>query len=111
MKAIDAQTERAVRSLLARLPPALPLKMAVLYGSRARGDFRPESDADVAFIVAPDAEHWRTLWMLSELAWNVYLETDIMIQPVVVSSEHWAHPETFRRPSFLRNVAADGIPL
>lgn len=111
MNAIDPATEGAVRTFLGRLPPDLPLERALLFGSRARGDFGPESDADVALVVAHAANHWRTLWMLGGLAYDVYLETDVLIQPVLVSSQDWAQPARFRRPSFLMNVAAEGIPL
>lgn len=107
----DSNTERALRAFLDRLPSDLPLERAVLYGSRARGDFQEESDADVALILAAGADDWRTLWMLGGVAYGVFLDTGIMIQPVPISSKDWANPEGYARPSFLRNVTREGIPL
>jgi len=85
MKFLDPDTESVIRTFLARLPADLRLKYAVLYGSRARGEDRPDSDADLA--------------------------RGVLIQPVPISLRHWLNPERFPRPGFLRNVARDGIIL
>jgi uncharacterized protein len=111
MKAIDAGTEGALRAFLARLPVGLQVERALLYGSRARGDYRPDSDADLALILAQQGNDWQLLWDLSGLAYDVFLETGVLIQPVPISSSDWAHPENFSRPSFLRNVEREGISL
>lgn len=108
---IDPQTERALRLYLARLPSGLRIERALIYGSRARGDHKPESDADLALVIKTQADDWRLLWTLSGLAYDIYLETDILIQPVPISAEDWAHPDRFSRPSFLRNIRREGIPL
>jgi uncharacterized protein len=111
VRAPDPNTEGAVRAFLNRLPPHLHIERAILYGSRARGQHRRDSDADVAVILPEGANDWRTLWTLSGLAFDIFIETGIMIQPVPISSEDWANPSGFARPSFIRNVAREGIPL
>jgi predicted nucleotidyltransferase len=111
MKAPDPDTERALRDFLARVPVGLPYERAILYGSRARGDHRPDSDADLALIMSEHADDWPTLSALSGLAFDVFLDTGILIQPVPISAQNWADPERFPRPSFLRNVAREGIDL
>jgi len=111
LRAIDPDTQRAVRAFLARIPPDLSVERALLYGSRARGDHNRDSDADVALVLPYGANDWRTLWMLSGLAYDVFVETGILIQPVPISSQDWLNPEGFVRPSFLRNVSREGIPL
>jgi uncharacterized protein len=110
-KDIDAGTEGALRAFFARLPPGIQLERAFLYGSRARGDYRAESDADLALVLVEGGDDWRLLWDLSGLAYDVFLETGVLIQPVPISSSDWAHPETFVRPGFLRNIAREGIPV
>jgi predicted nucleotidyltransferase len=51
MKFLDPDTESAVRDFLARIPADIRLEQAILFGSRARGEHRPDSDADVALIL------------------------------------------------------------
>jgi antitoxin ChpS len=111
MKFLDPNTEAAARVFIARLPADLRLDRAILYGSRARGEGRPDSDADLALIVTSNADDWEVLGNLAELAFYVFLETGIQIQPVPISLNDWLHPEGFLRPGFLQNVASEGIVL
>jgi uncharacterized protein len=111
MKFLDPDTESAVRAFLARLPGDLQLEHAILYGSRARGENRPDSDADLALILAKGEADWDLVGDLAELACDVYLERGILVQPVPISLRDWLNPERFPRPGFLRNVARDGIVL
>lgn len=78
---------------------------------RARDEDTPDSDADLALIIAGVAADWQLVGSLAELAYDVFLESGILVQPVPISLGHWLHPERFPRPGFLRNVARDGIVL
>jgi predicted nucleotidyltransferase len=89
----------------------LRLEHPILYGSRARGEDRPDSDADLALILAEGEADWDLVGDLAELASDVYIERGILVQPVPISLRHWLNPERFPRPGFLRNVARDGIVL
>ena len=111
MKVLDPDTESVVRAFLARLPAELRVEYAILYGSRARGEDRPDSDANLALILAEGEADWDLVGDLAELACDVYLERGILVQPVPISLNHWLNPERFPRPGFLRNVARDGIVL
>jgi predicted nucleotidyltransferase len=110
MPAIDPATERAVRVFLDRIPPHLKVERAILFGSRARGDHRPDSDADLALILERGHE-WSVVEELAGLAFDVLMDTGVLIQAVPISAQDWAHPERFARPDFLRNVAKEGIAL
>jgi predicted nucleotidyltransferase len=111
MKFLDPDTEEAVREFLARIPADIRLDRAILFGSRARGEHRPDSDADVALILHERGNDGETLWMLAGLAWDVYLDKGIMIQPVTIAVDDWLHPEEYPRPGFLRKVELEGIVL
>lgn len=111
MKILDPHTENAVRDFLARIPAEIRLDRAILFGSRARGEHRPDSDADVALILHERGDDGVTLMMLAELAYFAYLDTGIMVQPVPIAIEDWRNPAAFPRPGFLRNVAHEGIVL
>jgi len=111
MKFLDPDTETAVREFLARIPAEVRLDRAILFGSRARGEHRPDSDADVALILHERGNDGMMLMMLAELAYYAYLDTGILVQLVPISIEDWRNPTAFPRPGFLRNVAREGIVL
>jgi predicted nucleotidyltransferase len=111
MRLMDPPTENAVRNFLARIPTDVRVERAILFGSRARGENRPDSDADLALIVSGGDDVWQLTWLFGGFVFEVYVETGIMIQPVVISLDDWLHPERFARPSFLRNVAQEGVTL
>lgn len=110
MRPLDPQTEKAVRTFLARIPPELNVEKAIVFGSRARGDNRPDSDADLALVFERGNE-WPLIELLGGLSFDVLMDTGILIQPVPISTFDWAHPEEFPRPGFLRNVAKEGIAV
>lgn len=110
MRRLDPQTEAAVRKFLSRIPPELKVEKAIVFGSRARGDNRPDSDADLA-LVFEHGNEWSIVELLGGLSFDVLMDTGILIQPVPISTFDWAHPEGFPRPGFLRNVAREGIAV
>jgi uncharacterized protein len=111
MKFLDPDTESAVRDFLARIPTDIQLDRAILFGSRARGEHRRDSDADVALVLRERGDDGKTLMMLAELAYYAYLDTGIMVQPVTIAIEDWLNPAAYPRPGFLRNVEREGIVL
>ncbi|RJP21645.1 MAG: nucleotidyltransferase domain-containing protein [Candidatus Omnitrophota bacterium] len=61
----------------------IPIREIIVFGSRARGDAAPDSDMDV--LVLLDWTSFELERQVSHCAWEVGFETDIMIQPVVMS--------------------------
>jgi len=47
----DAATAHAARIFVASVGRQYPVRAALLFGSRARGGFRPDSDADIAVLL------------------------------------------------------------
>lgn len=109
---IDSQTERAVRVFLERLGAGYSLVGARLYGSRARGDHDEYSDADLAvFLKGPQGDLMDTSIDMAGVAFDVLLETDVLVSPLPVWEEEWAHPESYSNPRLLENIRREGIPL
>jgi predicted nucleotidyltransferase len=111
-KTIDAETARAARLFVARVARSFPLRGARLFGSRARGAFRPDSDADIAVLLeGPHRPFLATKLELADIAYDVLLETGVHIQPLPLWEEEWEHPETFSNPRLIENIQREGIPL
>ncbi len=109
---IDRDTEKAVRRFLTLIANHYNMAGAIIYGSRARGTHRHDSDADVAVLLK--GEHQRVLTTtlaMADIAYDVLLETDINISPLPVWLDEWEHPERYTNPALLRNIAREGIRL
>lgn len=62
------------------------LKSVILYGSYARGDFRPDSDIDIMILVALTGMGVEEYW--KQLSWSTYdfnEEHDTDIKPIAKS--------------------------
>lgn len=57
------------------------LERAVLFGSRARGDARPDSDYDVAVFLRDYRGLWKELEPLGEITTEILRDTDAVISP------------------------------
>ena len=112
LRHIDHDTEEAVRRFLALIAGRYDMAGAIVFGSRARGTHRPDSDADVAVLLS--GEHQRfliTKLAMADVAFDVLLETGINISPLPVWLDEWEHPENYSNPALLQNIAIEGVRL
>ena len=112
MHHLDIDTEQAVKRFMGLVGQQYPTAGAIVFGSRARGTHRPDSDADVAVLL--HGEHQRFLSTklgMSDLAYDVLLETGINISPLPIWLDEWEHPENYSNPELLTNIAREGIAL
>lgn len=111
---IDANTERAARVFLKRIEDKYPFSDAILYGSRARGDYTSDSDADIAVVLkGTPGDHDRIDAALdwAGIAFHVLMETGIKVQGLPVWPDELERPETFSNPALMDNILRDGIHL
>lgn len=112
MNRIDHDTEKAVRRFLSLIASRYDMAGAIVYGSRARGTHRPDSDADVAVLLSGDHQRFLTTKLaMADVAFDVLLETGINISPLPVWLDEWEHPENYSNPALLQNIAREGIRL
>jgi hypothetical protein len=88
------------------------LKGIYLFGSRARGDHRPDSDADVAVVLEDGSwVSWEERWTLVHLAYGPSLDSGLEIQPWPFSATQW-HTADIRPTTKLVDAARqEALPL
>jgi len=102
----------AVTAFLEKLRGTYDVSGTILFGSRARGDNRPDSDLDLAVVLAGKRGSFiDTKLHMAGLAFDVLMETGILIQALPLWEGDLAHPEQFSNPDLIRNIAREGIPL
>jgi len=82
------------------------IERVVLYGSRARGDARPDSDYDVALFLQNPTSFWKEMGPLSEI------ETDILYETGAVISAKPFRAGAYRdQTPFMHEIRRDGLDL
>ena len=102
--------DKFVASVRAHYGPRLD--DVLVFGSRARGEARPDSDVDLAVILHEDiADYWQEKFLLADLSYPFLVEANLLIQAWPVSHDHWAAPETHPNPAFVARAKRDAVPI
>lgn len=110
--AIDAETKHAVEVFRHRLVDRYAVRGTFLFGSRARKDHRPGSDADLAVLLGGQpGSRVNVALDLADIAFDIMLETGILIAPIPFWEDEWEHPEQFTNPALIENIRHDGVRL
>lgn len=82
------------------------LERIVLFGSRARGDHRPDSDYDVAVFIREPGTLWQEIKALGRITREIEANTgaDVSAKPFLAGS--YVH-----RTGFMHNLRRDGYDL
>jgi len=102
-----------LREILQRLKAGLEeiygdrLKGVYLYGSRARGDARPDSDVDVAVVLDDFESPHATRRMMSHLVADLCLESDLHLSAMPIREADWLTREKL----FIRNAREDEVAV
>lgn len=87
------------------------LRSLYLFGSRARGDHQPDSDADVAVFLDQVTDPIGEQFDLIARGYDILLRTGINIQPWVFEQASLANPTTHRAAHLVISIRRKGLPL
>lgn len=109
---MDSETEHTAKLFLHRVRERYDLREAYLFGSRANQKMSSESDADIAVLLEGKlGSRADTAIEMAAIAFDVMLETGILVDALPFWEEEWAHPERFGNPALIRNILRDGVRL
>jgi len=108
--------DRRVRQALCDLEQRLRARYGerfirlILFGSRARGDDRPDSDADVAVVLrGPMVNRWAEKERIIDDTYAILLETGLYIQPWPIEDRALLDPDSAPNPELVRAIIRDGV--
>jgi antitoxin ChpS len=101
---------RAIAAFLERLRGTYDVSQTIMFGSRARGDHRPDSDLDLAVVLNGErGDFVDTKLDMAGLAFDVLMETGVLVQAFPLWQDDLAHPERFSNPALVRAIVREGI--
>ena len=108
----DRDTERAARVFVEKVSRQYDLVGAILFGSRARRDHRADSDTDIAVLLrGARGRRVDEALKMADIAFDVMLETGVLVEAIPLWEDEWAHPEIFGNPALIENIRRDGVRL
>lgn len=85
----------------------------VLFGSRARGDHKIDSDIDIAVIMrgcSPWSDYAITLTrQFSNITYPIELDTGLALHAMAVPIEYMCEPHLSKNPDFYENIKREGL--
>ena len=102
---------RATALFVDRVRALYDVREVIAFGSRVRGNNHPDSDFDLAVVLnGPsdgDARDFLGIKLdMADEAFDVLLETGILIQPLPLWKKDFVHPVN---PRLMRNIMDEGI--
>lgn len=113
MATLDPLTRQSIDLFLERVRSRYPIAEAWLYGSRARGDARDDSDVDLALVI--EGEMTRPASSIGAEMGGDTIEvlnvTGRYVSPLPIALVHWRSPTTHSNPFLLANIRREGIAI
>ena len=98
-----------VKQIKQAIYKAAPTATAILYGSEARGDARPDSDIDVLVLLEGEKRNLRHEAEVSGALYEVELASGVLVNPMIMLRSQWEN-RLFKTPFYI-NVMNEGVRL
>lgn len=98
-----------IRELKNILKNVAPTASAILFGSRARGDNREDSDVDLLILIDKDNMKYEDESRITDPLYDFEFNNGVIMSPIVMTRQAWE--ETKYRTTLYDEVARDGIRL
>jgi len=107
---LNSDEVSALEELSSRLTRRLgnEIRQIILFGSKARGDFRSESDIDVLVIAL--RRDWDFRQEIYDVVLDISLEMGVLLSVKVMSLEEFDRFHSLESP-FVLNVQREGVPI
>lgn len=83
------------------------LERIVLFGSRARGQGRADSDYDIAIFVRDLGNRWREFEAIAPTTLALLEQHDATVHAMLYPAGHWRHPSS----PLMHEIRNDGLDL
>jgi predicted nucleotidyltransferase len=109
---LDSAITHAARVFADAVAGRFDVSEVRLFGSRARGTHRPDSDVDVAVVLGGSrGDLLATKLAMADIAFDAMLETGLLVEPLPIWLDEWIRPETHGNPRLLENIAREGVSI
>jgi uncharacterized protein len=109
---LDSLTRGAAEDFVRRVGERYLVGAAILFGSRARGTHSVDSDADIAIVLeGPKIKGSAPLLDMAGIAFDVFLETGILVEALPLWRDEFERPETYSNPTLIENIRREGVAL
>ncbi len=97
----------ALERAAAILREQFPIERLILFGSKARGEDKPDSDMDLLVLTREELDG-REQSAIVHALFGLEMELGVMFSPVIVAAEEWEHGVSQALP-LRQEVDRDGV--